>query len=90
MPYCWKPPLPIWPAYQPLARSCADGVVAGLNEGGDVVGLVADAFVDSRSNRGRGLVADALAVDGDFVESECGGVEGGVRIGFVAGNDLRR
>ena len=71
-----------------VAQEDADGVVARLQLGGDVVGDVEVAAVEACVERVEAVVADAAAVDVQLVESGGGDVGAGPEDGFGCAEGL--
>jgi hypothetical protein len=65
------------------------GVWAGLEEAGDVVGVIVSALTVIGPTGCEIGVADALAVEVKFVDAESCGVDGGAADGFSVENSLR-
>ena len=83
-PYRCRPPgNPRWPRYQPSASVTPMRVAALAEQGGHVVGLVAEPVPVARPARGQHMVADDRAVDLGLVEALRGGVQPGADDGLV-------
>ena len=67
----------MWPQYQPLASSAATALSPCFEQRGHIVDLVADPLAVVGPIGGQHVIADALAVDVDFVEAQGGDIEPG-------------